>query len=259
MKKKQAVQFPSPSTQREKLIEIGSHLHQSRTQKDISLEEVSRKTQIPCRLLTAIEEANLTILPESIYIRGLIDKFAQVVGEDGQALSQAFPLDSPKQLRSRQLGWIKLNQPQLRPFHLYLLYIALVVGAVNGLSAVIQQSVNPIAEESVAVVSSLETATSPGSESTQQVVRANDSAEPVVIEVTLKDQSWLRVVVDGQVEFEGILPEGSQRTWVANDKLTLRTGNAGGVVVTLNDKKEQRLGIPGQVQEITYIARHKRS
>lgn len=259
MNKKKTVQFPSPSTQTGRLNEIGSHLHQCRTQQGISREEVSRKTQIPCRLLTAIEEGNRSALPESVYIRGLIRQFAQVLGEDGIALSQDFPLETPKETRSRPLGWIKLSSPQLRPVHLYVLYIALVVGAVNSLSAVIQRSANQVADESVAVVSSVKTPSTADSGSVEQVVQSANPAEPVIIEVTLKDQSWLRVVVDGQVEFEGTLPEGSQRTWVANDQLTLRTGNAGGVVVTLNDKKEQRLGIPGQVQEVTYVARNRRS
>lgn len=259
MKKKKNKQFPSQSSQKEKLIEIGSRLHQVRTRQGMSLEEVGKKTQIPLRLLAAIERGNLTILPESIYIRGLIRKFAQAVGEDGLSLSQDFPLEALAKSRSRQLRWTRLKQPQLRPIHLYLLYVGIVVGAVNSLSVIMQKSISsaePRQEDSVAIVSSVENSQP---KSVQQVVQPNHPAEPVVIEVTLKDQSWLRVVVDGRVQFEGTLPEGSQRTWIANEKLTLRTGNAGGVVVTLNDKKEQRLGIPGQVQEVTYIARHNRS
>jgi cytoskeletal protein RodZ len=257
--KKKNKQFPSQSIQKEKLIGIGSHLHQVRTQQGISLEEVGQKTQIPLRLLAAIEDGNLAILPEAIYIRGLIHKFAQALGEDGLSLSQSFPLEALTKLRPRQLGWIKLNQSQLRPVHLYLLYIVMVVGAVNSLSAILQKSITSIEprhEASVAIVSSVDNSEP---KSVQQVVQPDNPSEPVVIEVTLKDQSWLQVVVDGQVQFEGTLPEGSQRTWIANEKLTLRTGNAGGVIVTLNDQKEQRLGIPGQVQEVTYIARHNRS
>ncbi len=248
-------------TQQEKLVEIGSYLHQIRTNKGISLEEIAKQTQIQTRLLNAIEVGNLKILPEAVYIRGLIQKFAHALEENGSKLAQDFPADQKIRIETRRLGWIHLPQPQLRPIHLYLAYIALVIGAVNSLSLIVNSSdpqVNADSSGSVAIISSVDSDEATASP-ISKVVQQGQSNEPVVIEVTLQDQSWLRVVVDGEVQFEGVLPEGTQRTWIANRELTLRTANAGGVVVALNNKKEELLGTPGEVQEVTYVVNPSRS
>ena len=60
-------------------------------------------------------------------------------------------------------------------------------------------------------------------------------------------------MVDGKVAFEGILPEGTQASmeWRQRE-VTIRAGNAGGVVISFNNQQQQILGAPGQVEEITY-------
>ncbi|HEY9734819.1 MAG TPA: DUF4115 domain-containing protein, partial [Trichocoleus sp.] len=78
------------------------------------------------------------------------------------------------------------------------------------------------------------------------------SNRPIRVETTLTDQSWLRVVADGKTQFEGILQQGENRTWTADQQLTVRAGNAGGVVVSYNEGQAQALGKPGMVAEITY-------
>ncbi|MDJ0542220.1 MAG: DUF4115 domain-containing protein, partial [Microcystis sp. M53603_WE2] len=78
--------------------------------------------------------------------------------------------------------------------------------------------------------------------------------QQLVVEVKLEDDCWLRVVVDGKTEFEGVLPQGSHRTWQANRELTVRAGNAGGVYVAVNNAHAKQLGQPGKVEEVTYRA-----
>lgn len=59
-------------------------------------------------------------------------------------------------------------------------------------------------------------------------------------------------MVDGTVAFEGILPKGTQRQWTGKKEVTIRAGNAGGVVISFNNQQQKVLGAPGQVEEITY-------
>lgn len=40
----------------------------------------------------------------------------------------------------------------------------------------------------------------------------------------------------------------------ANKELTVRAGNAGGVLIAVNKKEAKQLGQPGQVEEVTYTA-----
>lgn len=256
MKKKVHSQ-PHPEPQ-EILQEIGVHLHSVRTQKNLSLEEVAKRTRIPVRLLNAIEQGKLDVLPEPIYIKGFIQKFANALGENGVEIASVFPTDLQVKLERRKFHWLRLPDAQLRPLHLYLIYIFIVVGAVNSLSALVQNAALQ-ANNSPSNLSSENNTSNPNSLASslnngQQVINSNASESPVVLDVTVKDSSWLRVVVDGKVEFEGVLPEGTQRTWSANERLTLRAGNAGGIIVGTKDQQKKQLGIPGQVEEVTYVA-----
>jgi cytoskeletal protein RodZ len=74
----------------------------------------------------------------------------------------------------------------------------------------------------------------------------------VQVKLTLKDESWLKVVVDGRTAFEGTMKQGAQQTWQGNQKVSVTAGNAGGVLVALNNQPAKPLGSEGQVQEVTY-------
>lgn len=78
------------------------------------------------------------------------------------------------------------------------------------------------------------------------------SGKPVNVALTLESQSWVRVAVDGKTEFEGILSEGTQRTWSADREVTVRAGNAGAVQVKFNSGDPGPLGAAGSVTEVTY-------
>ncbi|ACK72684.1 conserved hypothetical protein [Gloeothece citriformis PCC 7424] len=233
--------------QQAKLIEIGAKLQQIRTEQGLSLETITKQTRIPVRLLKAIEAADMDSLPEPVYIRGLIKQFADFLGLEGSPLARTFPVYLTTKSYRSSFYW-RLPGLQLRPIHLYFLYILLVIFSVRGISHILKQSVlemNSLNTQSQTQVQS----TTPNPADSQA------STKPVVVNLKLKEKCWLRVVVDGKTQFEGVLPEGTHRTWIANKQLTVRAGNAGGVLITFNDNKSKQLGKPGQMQEITFNAR----
>jgi hypothetical protein len=67
--------------------------------------------------------------------------------------------------------------------------------------------------------------------------------------MNVMSDSWLRVVVDGKTQFEGVLAKGNNRTWEGQKNLKVRLGNAGGVILTYNDQLIGPIGKPGQVAE----------
>jgi cytoskeletal protein RodZ len=262
------------------LTEIGSRLQQIRLEKRLSLEEISAQTLIQARLLRAIEQGQLEELPEPFYIKELIKKFANAMSLDGEALAKTLDLDScgskstlktqkHQKNRQSQSSWSLPSPPsfqfqfpfQLRPYHLYIFYIVLIVMAVRVLSNLVEPStlsVQTAQQEQQAIPTlSSSVAVSPETSSQSLTVSQPDStqsAKPVVVDVSVKDRCWVRIMVDGKKEFEGFLPEGTRKTWAADNHLTIRAGNAGGVFVTFKDKQAQQLGKPGQVEEVTYRA-----
>ncbi|MGQ4649716.1 RodZ domain-containing protein [Lyngbya aestuarii] len=81
---------------------------------------------------------------------------------------------------------------------------------------------------------------------------ASQASKAIKLAVNLEEKSWLRVIVDGKTEFEGILDKGAQQTWTAQKQLTLRSGNAGGVEYSLNQQQPKLLGAVGAVKEMTF-------
>ena len=66
--------------------------------------------------------------------------------------------------------------------------------------------------------------------------------------VKLSERSWLRVVVDGKSQMEGIFPAGTQRAFQGKSAV-VRAGNAGGVGLIVNGKSIGKLGASGDVVE----------
>ena len=99
----------------EKLKEVGARLHQHRTEKSISIEEVATKTRIQTRLLRAIEEGRLAELPEPIYIQGFVRRFAEAIGLNGNDFASDFPVAMNVQVARPTWQYVRAA---LLPLHL---------------------------------------------------------------------------------------------------------------------------------------------
>ncbi|MGI0490617.1 helix-turn-helix domain-containing protein [Alkalinema pantanalense CENA528] len=248
--------------QAEKLAELGTRLSHARLQREMSLDDVAARTHIQVRLLLAIEEGRLSDLPEPVYVQSFIRQFGNAVGLNGVHLASEFsttPVVLPQRLN---LGWLPFGQ--LRPAHLYLVYLALVVGAVQGLSYLMNQSSSQpqLTAESLQKfkeslpVSPVPMGPSLGARAANPTATSSiapDAAgKPVRVGLVFKDQSWIRISVDGKQEFEGVLPQGTARTWAAEKQVVVRAGNAGGVMAAFNEGQAKPLGEPGTVQEVAF-------
>ncbi|PSB27765.1 helix-turn-helix domain-containing protein [Stenomitos frigidus] len=254
-----------------RLKELGYQLQQFRQKQRISLDVVAKKTLIPVRLLAAIETGNIEQLPEPVYVQGFIRRYADAIGIDGIELANAFPAQTD--LRLPKASWRGTVQAQLRPLHLYLIYMVLVISAVSGLSYLLNRSSTPqmpaaqvpqspgqpnvanspavpLGPQNGLPIAQPSALPSPLSLPSQTATAL--SQKSVRVGVMMTAQSWVRIVVDGKTEFEGVLPEGTNRAWEANKQLILRAGNAGGIMVSLNDGAAKRLGEPGAVEEVTF-------
>jgi cytoskeleton protein RodZ len=83
-------------------------------------------------------------------------------------------------------------------------------------------------------------------------------AEGIQLRVQVFERAWMQVTVDGEVDLAEILEAGEDRTWEAQQSISLRCGNAGGVLVTVNDEELGSLGERGQVIDWTWVAQGDR-
>lgn len=240
------------------LAEIGAHLRDVRQEKAMDLDEISAQTLIPTRLLKAIEEGQVQELPELIYTRGMIRRFANTLGLDGAKLvadlggQQTIQKNLAKPKRSSGGG--------LKPIHLYVLYIVVIVAAGSGLSYMINQSALTLGGGSGDAPSGTEAPEdSSQPEALAPAVPAAVSSKPPAspkptaplrIDLSVKQDAWVEIVIDGETSYSGTLTAGTNRTVTAQKKLVLRSGNAGGLLVAVNQKPAQIMGKPGAVEEI---------
>ncbi len=132
--------------QREQLLALGSVLRDAREASGQTLEEVAGKVLVRSRLLIAIEEAQTNELPEPIYVRGLIRRYGDVLGLDGQTLANRYgEIPSPKR---EGRSWAR-DSVQLRPYHLYGAYVVLIAISVSGLSYLMQRAIPQNAAEPI--------------------------------------------------------------------------------------------------------------
>lgn len=238
----------------EQLKEIGAHLRQRRQELSIPIEEVAAKTLIRLNMLKAIDEGQPDQLPEPVFIQGFIRRYGDALGLDGAALAKTFPtiiLPVESDTSSQDLP-----KHQSRSIPLYVPFILLVVAAASGLfyllnrprtSETVVQRQSPVAQQQKPVARPVH--------SVPAKSKASQASLPIQVTLNLKEQSWMRVIVDGTPKFEGVLTKGNRKTWTAKKKLTLRAGNAGAVLISFNRGTPKLLGPLGKVKEVTFTPR----
>ena len=310
------------SKQAEKLAEIGAQFKRVREDKDLSIPHLTATTLISERYLRAIENGEMDSLPEPIYVRGFIRKYGDALGVGD--LSEDFPLNSV--LPDRK--WAGSAAAELRPLHLYALYVGVIAGAVSLLATflnspdankindsqtsfsdsaqissaksnksveavdllpkiggleILRQTVSvpvAIANPASIPVATIPTevknqATTPNSANSglsnllsnwassniastnadpNSAVLANGNFEfvgnkPVNVGIVMQGESWLRITVDGQTEFEGVLNEGKKLAWSGDRQISIRAGNASSVALSYNNQPIKLLGKEGEVAE----------
>jgi hypothetical protein len=78
-------------------------------------------------------------------------------------------------------------------------------------------------------------------------------AQLIEMRIPITQRAWVRVIVDGEVAHEGTLESGIVKEYQAEQSLTIRTGNGGGVSLTLNGEDLGPMGNVGQVIERTWV------
>ncbi|HIK32581.1 MAG TPA: helix-turn-helix domain-containing protein [Oscillatoriales cyanobacterium M59_W2019_021] len=256
----QKTKSDSEPTPADILAELGDRLYQVRQSQMLSLDDVAARTLIAPKVLGAIETGNLAELPEPVYVRGFIRRFADALGLDGTEFASQFPIS--KVDRPKPSNWQTSPAAQLRPLHLYMLYVGLVVFSISSLSHSMNSSrsdtPSPSADSNtVEAPSKSETPKSNATAKPQAKMVSAQTAPPksqkVQVEITVTEASWISVTSDGKVAFEGTLSEG-KHTWEANEQLTISAGNAGGILITHNGSQAKKMGELGAVEEVTFRA-----
>lgn len=246
---------------------ISEILRSAREQQNISLQEVEERTKIRGRILTAIENDELGMLPAP-YMRSFVKTYAQylkvpleeLAPQMDAAFASKTPVTATSVVQAHSAGGGEsgrkksdLNSAFNSPASSVLnkiIYAALSISVVvagyytlikadpvntkdvQGTSAAIQpldieQSADPVVEEAPLLSPAV--------------------GDSLILETIATDTVWLSIVVDGRKNTELTMPPGTKRRWVAEKKFNLSLGNAGGMKFIFNGQAVPPLGPKGYV------------
>jgi cytoskeletal protein RodZ len=260
-------------SQQEQLKEISANLRKIRQDKSIRIEEIAAQTHIRLASLRALEEWRFEELPEPVFIQGFIRRYAEVLGLDGMALANNFQVNISASEPRNSAKKFTLRLPPL-----FIPYILLILAATLGLIYLLKPKIltRPLLKKqestgtnnqkmltSVLVPKITSTPISSHLPSTTAMPMATASLSTdsstattkvakVAVTLELKGKSWLQIKADGKTEFAGTLNPGERKTWIAKNDLSVKSGNAGAVLVSVNQQQAEVLGEDGEIKEVTY-------
>lgn len=234
------------STPQAVLQQIGSKLREWREYHHLSIDDMSARTQIQPRLIQAIEQGYIEMLPESVYVKGMLKRYADNLGLDGAEIAQHMlpwePAVEKFTAISRQTPGLTFA-PQFKPVHIYLGYTLAICGIGAVTSHLLNDNVKPQATPiSIAKIQP------------QQAVVITPVAiqlPDVKIGIVVKSATWAQIGIDGVTKVTGSLKVGTQFDWTAKKQVTISTNNAGGLLFARDGQPLKPLGKIGEKQTVT--------
>jgi transcriptional regulator with XRE-family HTH domain len=234
---------------------IGDELRAAREARHLSLSEVSEQLHIRSVYLEALEAEHWALVGAPVYVRGFLRTYARYLGLEPEpavaeynATLEHAPAAAPERRRYSRRAVRRVNaSPWL---WLAALAAAVLVGFVGYNYFELRSShhtlalAGPIASEAAAP----EPATSPEAAAPRVAERALAPGARRTLEVHLTSTTWLLVEIDGSKRLEGTFPPGTRRAFHGTFA-DIRTGNAGGVELTVNGKELGTMGHTGGVVE----------
>lgn len=76
--------------------------------------------------------------------------------------------------------------------------------------------------------------------------------DEIDLRLEITERTWFQVTIDGEVVYEGLGRQGETYEWTAQQEARLRTGNAIGLFVTINDTQLGKLGGRNEIVDETW-------
>lgn len=236
-------------------MNIGEVLKTERQNKGLSLTDIEEATKIRAKYLQALEEEKFEEIPGEAYCMGFLRNYARFLDIDPEPLLSQYRAQTQKEDQSPAPSddeQAKKSQQKSTPLR----FLAGREKVLLGLAIFFVL----ICFFVFVFVSNKERSSSPTKPSVSQEQSINQQTtapqpareEKITLKLIGNQKCWTEVTVDGNVEFSDHLNPGETKEFEAEESIRVRLGNAGGVDVIYNGKKESPLGAPGQVVEKEY-------
>jgi cytoskeletal protein RodZ len=223
-------------------VSIGESLAEARRQAGLTVGQVSHQTRIRESIIRDIEQDDFSACGGDFYARGHIRSIAAVIGADPVPLISAYDAEHgpPGMIRAADVFEpstpIKIRERRSPSLSLI---VAVVLLAIIGFGAYRLVSGNSGRSRSAASVGA-PTHKAPASAKPTAHPSPTPTSHDVVIQLTANEDCWVLLTNsgDGAQLFMGVIPAGSSRTFTEKKAVDVRLGNPGGVVLTVNGRRQ---------------------
>ena len=271
-------------------VEIGQQLRGRRELLSLTLDEIERHTHIRRHYLLALEAGAIDDLPSPVQARGILSSYARFLDLDAESILLRFAegLQSSRLERHPHQPSRKSEQeadsllpPALkRILSTDLVFgggmiLAMVVFAVWGANRIISQraleqetsnsgqsiseallAATLVTEEATVLPTpSLDIISTPGGViETPNLFEIPTTAKlsPVQVVTAISGSTWMRVTVDGKIEFQGRINSGSAFTFNGNEKVEILTADGSLVQIIFNGEDLGQMGDSRTITEMVY-------
>ncbi len=272
-------------------VDIGNRLRQQREQLGLSIEDVERHTHLRVHYLKALEEGDFVALPSPVQGRGMLSNYATFLGIDPEPLMLRFAEGLQLELQTKKAAQAPtqpkrrttrpLSQPPslLRKIFTSEFLLAAFIVTALGIFAVwgaarifaMREDSEPsptapsIADILLAPSTPTQTYTPVPPTATIPVIAQIEGQTDVLVEeipeggeggvrvyVTIRQRTWVRVIVDGEIELEGRVLPGNAYQFAGDEYVEILTGNAAGLQIFYNQRDFGPLGLYGEVVRVIY-------
>jgi cytoskeletal protein RodZ len=242
-------------------MSLGALIAKSRTDARLTVEELSKLTNIPATLLRDMENNNFAKCGGETYARGHLRNIATKVGIDERIFLDLFETEvtAPAKPIRELLNENNVTMPYQEPKRIS--WKILAAGSAAALILFAGAQIFFLDSENGAELELITTASATPSEPAAETLTPSSAASPEItggvnIElVASRGATWLYATnEDGKVLFSGMIRKGNSKNFIQSEQVNLRVGNAGGVDISVNGENVGSVGANGEVVNLTYNA-----
>jgi cytoskeletal protein RodZ len=225
-------------------VSIGADLANARRRAGLTVTQVSQQTRIRESIIRDIEQGDFTACGGDFYARGHIRSIAGAIGTDPVPLISEYDADHGPVGPLRAADVFEPSKPikirERRSPSMTMIVVVVLLAIIGYASYRLVSSHNksghPAAAASTTPQPSIRSA--PSSAKPSPTVSATPS--DVVIKLAAVEECWVLLTrnSDGSQIFMGVVPAGGSMTWTEKQAVSIRLGNPGGIVLTVDGQRQ---------------------
>ncbi len=233
------------------MASFGENLKRERELRGVSLRDMADATKIGLRFLDALEKGRVDQLPGGLFPRAFVRQYAKHLGLDAEKVVAEF-------LYEHGESGLPEKPPPPRPSgplvpRGFLLFLAVAVA--GGFLTWKRMGTAKDAPTAAVPATSLPAVIQPTDRVYPPPPSLDAMSTPVTVtgagitlSLTAQADCWVLAEADGQTVLNRVLSSGESQTFEAHGQIVLSVGNAGGLVLKVNDRPGVSLGRRGEVK-----------